>query len=90
MKEHNSSWKLLSSLFPDKTPRDIQWRWSAMTRTPAVASLPDPPATDEPAVPQENVPQQTVVARDDDTGGLDLGDSFWFSVVEDESIIFDL
>jgi hypothetical protein len=60
-----------------------------MTHTPTVASLPEPPKTDEPTAPQANVPQQTVVARNDDSGALDFGDTFWFSVVDEKSIIFD-
>jgi hypothetical protein len=83
------SWKRLSLLFTDKTPRDVQWRWSAMTHTSAVASRPKPPKTDEPTAPQEKVPQQTVIARDDDSGALDFGDTFWFSVVDEKSLAFD-
>jgi hypothetical protein len=89
MNERRISWKRLSLLFTDKTPRDIQWRWSAMTHTPAVASFPEPPPTDEPTAPQENDPQQTVVARNDDSGTGDFGDTFWFSLVDEEPSIFD-
>jgi hypothetical protein len=85
MKEHITSWKRLSLLFPDKTPRDIQWRWSALTRTLAAAPLPDEPAVDERTVSQKNVPQKTVFARDNDSGALDFGEAFWFSVVDEES-----
>jgi hypothetical protein len=80
-KEGFVSWKRLSQLFQDKTPRDVQCRWFEISRR---FKTPEPPAAAKPAALQEMVVQKAADARGDDHGALDLDDSFWLSLVDHE------